>query len=57
MLTLLFFIVFVIGSIQIFRQYQYILEYKRDERIFDDYEHEKDKDDLISIVDDGDPGF
>lgn len=50
-LGLLFFIVFVCGAVQIFREYHYILDYKRDERMM--YEYEKmQKKDLESIVDD-----
>ena len=50
-LGLLFFIVFVCGAVQIFSEYHYILDYKRDERMM--YEYEKmQKKDLESIVDD-----
>ena len=51
MLGLLFFIVFVTGSIRIFREYHYILDYKRDERMMHEYE-KMQKEDLESIVDD-----
>ena len=51
MLNLLYFIVFVAGAVQIFQEYHYILDYKRDERTF--YEYEKAiKEDLQNIVDD-----
>lgn len=50
-LGLLFFIVFVTGSVQIFREYHYILDYKRDERMMHEYEKMQKKD-LESIVDD-----
>ncbi len=50
-LGLLFFIVFVVGSVQIFREYHYILDYKRDERMMHEYE-KMQKEDLESIVDD-----
>lgn len=51
MLGLLFFIVFVAGAVQVFREYHYILDYKRDERMMHHYE-QMDKDTLESIVDD-----
>lgn len=51
MLNLLYFIVFVAGAVQIFREYHYILDYKRDERTFYEYEKAK-KEDLQNIVDD-----
>jgi hypothetical protein len=51
MLGLLFFIVFVVGAVQIFREYHYILDYKRDERMMHEYEKMQKKD-LESIVDD-----
>lgn len=51
MLNLLYFIVFIAGAVQIFREYHYILDYKRDERTFHEYEKAK-KEDLQSIVDD-----
>lgn len=53
MLNLLYFIVFVAGAVQIFREYHYILDYKRDERTFYEYEKCK-KEDLESIVDNPD---
>lgn len=51
MLNLLYFIVFIAGAVQIFREYHYILDYKRDERTFHEYEKAK-KEDLQNIVDD-----
>lgn len=51
MLNLLYFIVFIAGAVQIFREYHYILDYKRDERMFHEYEKAK-KEDLQNIVDD-----
>lgn len=51
MLNLLYFIVFIAGAVQIFREYHYILDYKRDERTFYEYEKAK-KEDLQNIVDD-----
>lgn len=51
MLNLLYFIVFIAGAVQIFREYHYILDYKRDERMFYEYEKAK-KEDLQNIVDD-----
>lgn len=51
MLGLLFFIVFVVRSVQMFREYHYILDYKRDERMMHEYEKMQKKD-LESIVDD-----
>lgn len=53
MLNLLFFLVFVAGAVRIFREYHYILDYKRDERMMHYYE-QMDKDTLESIVDDVD---
>lgn len=51
MLNLLYFIVFIAGAVQIFQEYHYILDYKRDERTFYEYEKAK-KEDLQNIVDD-----
>ena len=51
MLNLLYFLVFIAGTVQIFREYHYILDYKRDERTFHEYEKSK-KEDLQNIVDD-----
>lgn len=51
MLNLLYFVVFIAGAVQIFKEYHYILDYKRDERTFHEYEKAK-KEDLQSIVDD-----
>lgn len=53
MLNLLYFIVFIAGAVQIFREYHYILDYKRDERTFYEYEKSK-KEDLQNIIDDPD---
>ena len=53
MLNLLYFIVFTAGAVQIFREYHYILDYKRDERTFYEYEKSK-KEDLQNIIDDPD---
>lgn len=47
------FIAFVIGSVQIFQQYQFILEYKRYLRTVDEYE-KKNKEELMDIVADPD---
>lgn len=52
-MNLLFFIVFVCGAVAIFREYHYILDYKRDERTF--YEYGKmQKEDMERIVDNPD---
>jgi hypothetical protein len=42
-------LIFVI--IRVFQEYHYILDYKRDERIFKEYEDKKEKD-LYDIVED-----
>lgn len=53
MLGLLFFIVFICGAVSIFREYHYILDYKRDERTFKEYE-KMQKEDMERIVDNPD---
>lgn len=53
MIEILMFIIFVAGSIQLFKEYHYILDFKREERNFADYK-KKSKDELYSIVDGSD---
>ncbi len=51
MVNLLFVIVIIYGFVRVCNEYKYILDYKRDERTFFEYEKSK-KEDLESIVDD-----
>ena len=50
-INFLFMIVNIYGFIRVCTEYKYILDYKRDERTFFEYEKSK-KEDLESIVDD-----
>lgn len=43
MLNLLYFVVFIAGAVQIFKEYHYILDYKRDERMMHYYENMEKK--------------
>lgn len=43
MLNLLYFVVFIAGAVQIFKEYHYILDYKRDERMMHHYENMEKK--------------
>lgn len=40
--------VFVAGSVQLFREYHYLLDYKRDERLFNEYK-ERSREELEEI--------
>lgn len=51
MVNLLFVIVIIYGFVRVCNEYKYILDYKRDERMFFEYGKSK-KEDLESIVDD-----
>lgn len=51
MVNLLFVFVIIYGFVRVCNEYKYILDYKRDERTFFEYEKSK-KEDLESIVDD-----
>jgi hypothetical protein len=44
-------IILICGIVRVFQEYHYILDYKRDERIFKEYEDKKEKD-LYDIVED-----
>lgn len=48
MLGFLTLVVFVIGSCQLFREYHYLLDYKRDERTFNEY-RERSREELEKI--------
>lgn len=48
MISLLSLLIFVFGSVQLFKEYHYLLDYKRDERTFNEY-RERSKDDLEEI--------
>lgn len=48
MIALIALIVFVAGSCQLFREYHYLLDYKRDERTFNEY-RERSKEELEDI--------
>lgn len=48
MLAVITSIVFVIGSCQLFKEYHYLLDYKRDERTFNEY-RERSREELEDI--------
>lgn len=48
MISLIALIVFTLGSVQLFKEYHYLLDYKRDERTFNEY-RERSKDELEEI--------
>lgn len=48
MISFLSLVVFVIGSCQLFKEYHYLLDYKRDERTFNEYQ-ERSKEQLEEI--------
>lgn len=50
----LMFIVFVVGTIQILREYRFVLEFKKEERLFDEYK-KKSTDELNNIMYDTNP--
>lgn len=51
MIALIALIVFVFGSCQLFKEYHYLLDYKRDERTFNEY-RERSKEELEEIYKD-----
>ncbi len=53
MIALILCIIFVSGIVMVFKEYHYILDYKRDERIFYEYKN-KSKEELNDIVDNTD---
>lgn len=54
MWTFLMFIVFVVGTVQILREYRFVLEFKKEERIFDEYK-KKSVSELNDIMYDTNP--
>ena len=54
MWTFLMFIVFVAGTVQILREYRFVLEFKKEERIFDEYK-KKSISELNNIMYDTNP--
>lgn len=54
MWTFLMFIVFVVGTVQILREYRFVLEFKKEERIFDEYK-KKSASELNDIMYDTNP--
>lgn len=54
MWTFLMFIVFVFGTVQILREYRFVLEFKKEERIFDEYK-KKSISELNNIMYDTNP--
>lgn len=54
MWTFLMFIIFVVGTIQILREYRFVLEFKKEERLFDEYK-KKSTDELNNIMYDTNP--
>lgn len=50
LVNLLFMLVIIYGFVRVCEEYKYILDYKRDERLFHEYDKTK-KEDLESIVD------
>ena len=53
MLGFLMFATFVIGSVQLVNEYKYLLEFKKEERLFDEYK-KKNVDELNDILTDPD---
>jgi hypothetical protein len=51
MVVVILSLILIFGIIRVFQEYHYILDYKRDERIFKEYEDKKEKD-LYDIVED-----
>ena len=49
----LMFATFVVGSIQLINEYKYVLEFKKEERLFDEYK-KKSVDELNDILTDPD---
>ena len=54
MWTFLMFIVFVVGTVQILREYRFVLEFKKEERLFDEYK-KKSISELNNIMYDTNP--
>lgn len=54
MWTFLMFIVFVVGTAQVLREYRFVLEFKKEERIFDEYK-KKSISELNNIMYDTNP--
>ncbi len=54
MWTFLMFIVFVVGTVQILREYRFVLEFKKEERLFDEYK-KKSTSELNNIMYDTNP--
>lgn len=54
MWTFLMFLVFVVGTVQILREYRFVLEFKKEERIFDEYK-KKSISELNNIMYDTNP--
>ena len=54
MWTFFMFIVFVVGTVQILREYRFVLEFKKEERIFDEYK-KKSISELNNIMYDTNP--
>lgn len=54
MWTFLMFIVFVVGTVQILREYRFVLEFKKEERLFDEYK-KKSTNELNNIMYDTNP--
>lgn len=48
MISLLCFLAFICGSIQLFKEYHYLLDYKREERTFNEYK-ERSREELEEI--------
>ena len=53
MLGFLMFATFFIGSVQLVNEYKYLLEFKKEERLFDEYK-KKNVDELNDILTDPD---
>lgn len=56
MLTVVMFLIFVLGSCQLFKEYHYLLDYKRDERTFNEY-RERSREQLEEICEGNDFDF
>lgn len=42
-MTLIFFILFMVGSLQLIKEYRELLEFKRDETMFNEYKNKEEE--------------
>ena len=42
-MTLIFFVVFMVGSLQLIKEYRELLEFKRDEQSFNEYKNKEEE--------------